>query len=218
MDDGVCLPGLRPGTSVEELRCSRGSGYHSAGQSAKWLLLPSDWPFVGVFYWAYQQSIPGIHGISGFCFRVFAATRSTKSSRPAPTHQSPASCPRMCMSPAYICCSLLAPPHPPGPLPTRPLLSTTSFTTCHRPFPTTPRIPPPSCRPLGPGATRPFDFDMRPSFRLPLIRRDSQRACSSSWLLVGEIPRQQPERKRYLRTTTNPSGNAKPGHRAARHF
>jgi len=92
----------------------------------RWLL-PSDWQFAGDFYWTYLQNIPHSHGFSGLCFRVFAVT-STKSSRPAPTHKSPASCPRMYICLACLYCLLLAPPvHPPGSLPTRPLLSTTVF-------------------------------------------------------------------------------------------
>ena len=65
--------------------------------------------------------------VSASGFRVLVT--STKSSRPARTHQSPASCPRMYISRACLYCPLLAPPHPPGPLPTRPLLSTTLLTT-----------------------------------------------------------------------------------------
>ena len=57
------------------------------------------------------------------------------------------------VSPASLYCPLLAPPHPPGPLPSRPLLSTTLLTTLRRPFPTRPRIPPPSCRDILPGET-----------------------------------------------------------------
>ena len=48
--------------------------------------------------------------VPGVCF--FAVT-STKSSRPSPTHQSPASCPRMYVPPACLYCPLQAPPHPP---------------------------------------------------------------------------------------------------------
>jgi len=73
--------------------------------------------------------------VSGFCFRVFAAT-STQSSRPAPTHQSPATA------------DARSKPLPsPRAAAHASALSTTPFTSLHRPFPTTRRIPPRSCRP-----------------------------------------------------------------------
>ena len=119
---------LRPGTSAEELPCSRGA--IALANQRRRLLLPSNWPVFGDFYWTYKQDIPDSHVLSGFCF-CFFAVKSTKGPRPAPTHRSPASCSRMYVYPACLYCPLLVPPNPPippGPLPTRPLLSAMSFT------------------------------------------------------------------------------------------
>ena len=146
-------------------------------------------------------------GFSGFCFWVFADT-STKSSRPDPAHQSPASCPRMYVPPACLYCPLLAPPHPPRAAAHAPASEYHFVHHFASAVPNRAANPTSFMQAARPGATRPFDFYMRPSSRLPLIRRDSQRTCASSWLLVVDIPRQQPERKWYMRTTTNPSGNA----------
>jgi len=126
--------------------------------------LTSDWPFVGDFYWTYKQSTPRETTqaigqqhtsplrpptttgflVSGFCFWVFAVT-STKSSHPAPTHQSPASYPRMYVSTACLYCPLLDPSHLlRAALPTRPLLEYHAAVV-----PNHAANPPPSCRPLG---------------------------------------------------------------------
>ena len=145
----------------------------------------------------YKQNTPDSHGFSGFCFWVFAVTSTT---RPAPTHQSPASCPRMYVSPACLYCPLLPPPHPPRAAAHEPAAEYhVAAVPNHAANPTS------FMQAARPGATRPFYFDMRPSYSSVATRNEH---ATSSRLLVVEIPRKQPERKRYLRTTTNPSGNA----------
>ena len=108
------MGGLRPGTSAEELPCSRGTT--ALANQRRRCLFPSDWPVVGNFYWTYTSTIfptAAGFGFSGLCFWVAVVMR-TKNSRPA-NPSKPSELPRM----PFVSCLSPVSSYPPGPLPSR---------------------------------------------------------------------------------------------------
>ena len=143
----------------------------------------------------------------GFCCYA-NRNSSTKSPRPDPTRQSPASCPRMHLPPACLYCPLLAPPHSPRAAAHAPAAE---YHVAQHLASAVPNAVKPGLLHAGRSALAQLAHSI--SLCAPPLGSHSSVAtrnehATSSRLLVVDIPRQQPERKRYLHITTNPSGNA----------